>query len=182
MNTHKTILIVTLCILICGLIGYWLYLEKNRYTIIKSGSPGITYEIDKKTGKSWMLRYDKKIEQIDPEEKEKINLAMTQPLPNEEFKKVTGNALFSDLKTFCGDLYNGSTWIITKLNIRVKCMEWEREFSVITNISPLTTESFSFKVTGYKGNPNYDWLISGLWGHPEKSNIIDFGPPEKQLK
>jgi hypothetical protein len=75
-------------------------------------------------------------------------------LPVEEQAKVTGNANLSGYGSFSGKIYNGSNWTITEIKIRVAAkgengvVKWNREFMTTTTIGPLTTEDFSFNVTG----------------------------------
>ncbi len=174
MNTQKAVVITTISLILGGLIGYWFYLEANRYTIINTGAPVVAYEIDRKTGRTWMISGGVKTEQIDPEQEKLINESLTQRLPVQEWAKVTGNAAFSTYRdTFDGKLYNGTEWVIRRFVIKVKCMEadgserWTREFRVDQEIPPLTTESFSFAVTGQQGDPKCEWSISDLLGRPE---------------
>lgn len=174
MNTQKAAVLTTAFLIVGGLIGYWFYLEGNRYTIINTGAPGVAYQIDKKTGKTWMIRGGVKTEQFDPEQERLINESLTQRLPIEEWSKVTGNAGFSRYSdTFDGKLYNGTEWVITKFIVKVKCMNadkserWTRDFRVDKVIQPLTTESFSVAVTGQQGDPKYEWSISDIFGRKE---------------
>ncbi|HSV72556.1 MAG TPA: hypothetical protein VLH79_02215 [Chthonomonadales bacterium] len=174
MNTQKAVVITTISLILGGLVGYWFYLAAHRYTLINAGSPGVAYQIDRKTGRTWMIRGGVKREQIDPEQEKLINESLTQRLPVEAWAKVTGNAALSGYSgTFSGRLYNGTEWIITRFVIEVKCMEadgserWTRAFRVDQEIPPLTTEPFSFAVTGQQGDPKFEWSISDLFGRPE---------------
>ena len=174
MSTQKAVVITTISLILAGLIGYWFYLGANRYTIINAGAPGVAYEIDRKTGRTWMIRGGVKTEQIDPDQEKLISESLTGRLPAQEWAKVTGNAAFSSYSdTFAGKLYNGTEWVITRFVIKVKCMEadgserWTREFRVEQEIPSLTTKSFSFAVTGQEGNPKFEWSISDLLGRPE---------------
>ncbi len=174
MHTQKTVIIIAIILAIAGIIGYRSYLSANRYTIINAGAPGVAYQIDKKSGKTWIIRGDVKTEQIDTELEKQMNDSLSQSLPIQEWARVTGNAGFSSYgDKFQGKLYNGTTWIISRFVIRVVCMEqdgserWTREFRVDQEIPPLTTKSFSFDVTGQEGNTKIEWSISDLFGRPE---------------
>lgn len=103
MNTQKAAVITALILIIGGLIGYRFYLEGNRYTIINGGAPGVAYQIDKKTGRTWMIRGAVKTEHVD-------NEALSQQLPIEEWHKVTGNAGFS----WGGDSFYGKFVVTTE--------------------------------------------------------------------
>ncbi len=173
MNTQKAVVITAAALVLGGLIGYRFYLEAHRYTITNAGAPGVAYELDRKTGRTWMITGDTKTEQVDPEQEKLINQSLTQQLPTQEWSKVTGNAGFSRYSdTFDGKLYNGTNWVITRFVIKVRCMEadgserWTRDFRVDERIVPLTTESFSFAVTGQQGDPKFEWSISDLRGIP----------------
>lgn len=78
---HKSITIIIAILVAGGLAAYYLHLEHNRYEI-KTTSKGIAYEVDKKTGDSWVLIGQKKIAQKTPiplkelsEEEKAIKLA-----------------------------------------------------------------------------------------------------------
>ncbi len=62
---HKSITIIVAILVAGGLVAYYLHLEHNRYEI-KTTSKGIAYEVDKKTGNSWMLRGKMKVAQEIP--------------------------------------------------------------------------------------------------------------------
>ena len=56
MNTYKiNSLIISLAIIcIAGVVAYYLHLQNDRYVIINSEN-GIAYELDKKSGETWVV-------------------------------------------------------------------------------------------------------------------------------
>ncbi|MEK6325283.1 MAG: hypothetical protein AABN33_26890 [Acidobacteriota bacterium] len=174
MNTQKTIIVVTAILAVAGVLSYYIYQENNRYMITNAGAPGVIYEIDKKTGRTWILQGGSKVEQKDPEVEKTLEEATLQQLPALECLKITGDADLSgfDIGHFSGKLYNGSNWTVKRFVVRLRCSErdgaerWTREFNVLKGISPLTTESFSLNVTGYQGNPKVEWSLAEIYGRP----------------
>lgn len=57
MFTQKTVIVIVICI--AALIGYWMYLEGTRYSISVTGE-GRGFQLDKKTGKTWVLYHGRK--------------------------------------------------------------------------------------------------------------------------
>ncbi len=49
----KTAIGITLIVAVALLVGYYMYLQNNRYTIVGAGR--FAYKIDKKTGKTWLI-------------------------------------------------------------------------------------------------------------------------------
>lgn len=164
---NKTVVAVVGILAAACLIGLYIWASHNRYYIM-TGDSGVAYEVDRKTGESWMLYGGKKIPQqggIESRDKE-------QELPHAEATKITGNASLSN-GYFSGKLYNGSDWIVTRVVINVSAKEedesvrWSRDFSENLTIKPLTTESFSFAVTGDHGIKDAPWGIKQVFGYKE---------------
>ncbi len=84
---NKTAIWITTIIAVATVISFYLWASHNRYSIITS-SEGLAYQVDRKTGKSWALIGDQKIEQNSPNVKEGPEFK----LPLDEQMKITGNA------------------------------------------------------------------------------------------
>ena len=70
MNKSKYLFITIIIFVLCSLGAYYLYLENNRFSIVKD--KGIAYQIDKKTGYSWVIMGYKKERHEKPKPPEKI--------------------------------------------------------------------------------------------------------------
>jgi hypothetical protein len=139
---NKTVVAVVSILAAASLIGLYIWASHHRYYIM-SGDRGVAYEVDRKTGESWMLYGEKKI----PQQGGAESRHKEQELPSAEAAKVTGNAGLS-YGLFSGKLYNGSDWVVTKVVVNVSAKEddgtirWSRDLSEAVTIRPLTTESF----------------------------------------
>jgi len=88
----RTVISIAAILSIAGIIGFYIWISHNRYYIIL-GNHGIAYEVDKKTGRTWMLQGGQKILQSEKKHyKEK-------ELPPIELLKISGKA---DLKKIFG--------------------------------------------------------------------------------
>lgn len=163
---NKTIAAVAIILVIGGLVGWNQYLNKNRYYLV-GADKAIAYEIDRQTGKTWMIRGYKKKEH---KESPKIQKALTV-LDKDQLTKVTGNADLSS-GTFSGKLYNGCDWVVDEVIFLVIAKEddgavrWERKFRVEgLELKPLETNYFSVTVTGEKKIGSFNWGIVKALGY-----------------
>ena len=145
---NKTVVAVVGIIAVVLLIGFYVWSSHNRYYIMMS-SRGVAYEVDRKTGKSWMLLDKKKIPHEDITRRE-------EELPPVEAAKVEGNAHLS-YGFVAGSIYNGSTWTLTRIIVNITAMEqdgsvrWSRDFSENIKVESLQSEFFSVHVNGIQG-------------------------------
>jgi len=166
-TTSKMILAVISILTVAGLVVFYIWSSHNRYYIM-SGSEGRAYEVDRKTGQSWLLYGARKIEQQGDEESHRKDAE----LPFEQASKITGNASIS-YGSFSGKLYNGSEWTVSRAILSVTAKNesgtvlWTRDFSTSLNIKSLTTGSFDVSVAGDYGVKNVDWNIKSVFGYKE---------------
>lgn len=163
---NKTVVALAVVIAVILLVGFYIWSSHNRYYIM-TGSEGVAYEVDRKTGESWMLYGGRKIPQEGPSSKRH-----QEPLPHAEASKVTGNAALS-FGSFSGKIYNGSSWTVTRIVINVTAKEaddtvrWSRDFSENVTVSPLSTESFYVSVTGAHDIKDAFWTIKQVFGYKD---------------
>ena len=127
---HKSITIIIAILVAGGLVAYYLHLEHNRYEITttsKFGPLGIAYEVDKKTGDSWMLIGEKKIAQETPiplkelsEEEKAIKLARSantfdKSKDNDSFVKKVMQELKGSIKIIGWEArkYDDQTYVVS---------------------------------------------------------------------
>jgi hypothetical protein len=165
------------------LIAFYIWSSHNRYYIM-TGSQGTAYEVDRKTGESWMLHRDRKVAQQEGE-KSRHN---EQEIPFVDASKITGNAGLLPSNSFwpgsaerkpsgifSGTLYNGSDWTVTRVIVRIQAKDkdgtvrWLRDFSatLVPELRPLTTESFSLTVVDEQEIKEAAWNIKKLFGYKE---------------
>jgi len=130
-----------------------------------SAANGRAYEVDRKTGETWLLVGTQKLPHSQTEKK-------AQRLPYIEHIKVTGNAShrarYSD---FDGKLYNGSSWKLTRVVFTLEAKEadgsvrWSRDHSKTLDLPTLQTGSFSVKLVGDTG-ASVSWTaIKEVYGY-----------------
>lgn len=123
MNMSRTAIVALSVVALAAVAMYYIHESENRYTMLVSG-PGVTYKIDKKTGRSWKFSGNKSTEMISREEMAK----RSAPLPKEERDKITGTGGFSrHADGFRGQIYNGSDWTITGFVVVIDCLMPEQE-------------------------------------------------------
>ena len=98
-SKHKYV-VLAVVILVAVLGAYWLYLNHNRFYIVVS-SKGLAYEVDRRTGKTWVLRGSAKELQTSSDEEG------LRQLPSTELLQLTGSASLPGTGSFYGSLYNG---------------------------------------------------------------------------
>ena len=170
--TNKTAIGIVAIVAATCLTAYYIWSSHNRFNLMP-GPQGVAFEVDRKTGETWLLAGGRKIPQI-PQQTEAESRKKEQDLPGFEANKVTGNASLNQGDgTFSGKLYNGSDWTVSRAVIFVSAKEkdgsvrWARDFSVSLAIPPLTTTSFSFTVADEQGIVEAPWYIKKVVGHKE---------------
>lgn len=164
---NKTIFFIAILLVVGTIVTIYIWSSYNRYYIM-TGKEGIAYQVDKKTGKTWVLRGTQKIQQEDPESLDKYN--KEKELPYMEQLKITGNAGLS-FGSFSGKIYNGGSWTVTLVLINVTAKEnngsvrWSRDFSEKILIEPLSTNYFSITLTGSEGITDAPWYIKKVYGY-----------------
>jgi hypothetical protein len=166
-RVNLTAVVVLGILALTALGAFYIWSAHNRFYIM-SGSQGIAYEIDRKTGETWMLRGGNKTPHNWPQSRAKS----VEEIPPFDSAKITGNAgLGSGL--FSGKIYNGSSWTVTKIIVTVTAKEengstrWTRDFAHDIQIPPLTTASLYITVTGEQGIKEAPWTIKSAWGYKE---------------
>jgi len=129
---QKTILGITALIVFGAVVAYCSYLDHNRYKVT-STSNGIAYEVDTKTGKSWMLAGATKTQQED-----RIVVEKAAKLPHEERTQLHGTAAVSNINYIECNIYNGSNYKVTELYVRdtVKNGAGDDEINRVYMMSP----------------------------------------------
>jgi hypothetical protein len=164
---NKTVVAVVGIVAVACLVGFYIWASHNRYYIM-TGSQGVAYEVDRKTGESWMLYGARKI----PQQGGGESRQKEEELPYAEASKITGNAGLS-YGLFSGKLYNGSGWVVTRVIVNISAKEkdgtvrWSRDFSEAVTIRPFTAGSFSITVTGEQGIKDAPWSIKNVFGYKE---------------
>lgn len=156
-------------IVTCGfLVGFYIWSSHNRFYVV-SGSQGVAYEVDRKTGESWSLYGARKTRH----EGTVVPKTQGETIPPWEAAKITGNAGLSGFGEFSGKLYNGSSWTVTRVIFTVTAKDeggatrWTRDLVENVEIAPLTTGSFSVSITGDQGVKDMSWSIKEAFGRKE---------------
>jgi len=159
---NKTVIAVFGIVAVASLIAFYIWVSLNRY-YVTTGSAGVAYEVDRKTGESWMLHGDKKIRQKGGGESRQKG----EELPYAEARKVNARGEVSH-GAFFGELYNGSDWAVTRLILNLSLKEqdgsvrWSRDYSKAVTITPLTWGEFTIVIGGEDEMKNTDWTINNI--------------------
>ena len=169
---NKTKIAIVGVVTLAGLIAFYLYVTNNRFYISPSAK-GLSYKIDKRTGKTWILRGGTMHPVTDPEPEKPA--PQLRSFPPEERSKITGNAGLQYGTLFQGKLYNGSKWYAREVYVTITAKEsdgslrWSRQFKDDIFIGSLSTECFQIQVTGAKG-AQISWVINDVKGYPDEEH------------
>jgi len=157
------------------LLAYYLWLSNNRFYIVSSPE-GVAYQVDRRTGKTWVVFGKKKVPH---------DIKM-EPLPSLDLIKGLAQVDLYSCE-LSGEIYNGTKdWFLARIEGRVhrvssKLKAWESTFVVnfadgvaITDwgIEPLGRESFSVKLFGCPNDWShveefeFEWHIDSAYGYP----------------
>lgn len=162
MNT-KSIAIICATLILIGLLFWPTLYRYDKMTLQGNTFPVKTHRLTGYTKYFLMGRWI-------PQEGQKRS-KQSDILPVGEQTKVTGNAGLSGVGSFRGKIYNGSSWTITDMIIRVIAREkngnvrWERNFKETQIISPLSTASIYIEVTGDENVASTEWYIEEIRGY-----------------
>jgi hypothetical protein len=166
---NRTAIAIVALVITGTLGGTYLYLSSNRYYIIPAAE-GMAYQIDRKTGETWLLVGDERIPH------NKADLQGAEPelrsFPAVEGAKVVGTGAFDKYGSyFEGELYNGSAWyprevVITILAInRDGQTRWVHQYKGDFHAEPLTAGYVKISVADAKG-ASCSWRIDEVRGFP----------------
>ena len=68
---NKTIIFATIIVMAGLVIGFYLYTENTRYSLL-APTEAVIYKIDRKTGQVWQMSYDQKRPMAVPVEQERL--------------------------------------------------------------------------------------------------------------
>lgn len=163
---NKTVIAIVGILAVAGLIAFYIWSSHNRFVTL-SGSQGVAYEVDRKTGQSWMLLGSRKIAQQATDEN-----SNDRELPLQDAAKISGTAGIGP-GYFSGKLYNGSGYTVTRVVLSVSAkdeagkIKWSRDLSTTISIKPLTTSSFFITLTDDYGVKDASWSLKSAFGFQE---------------
>ncbi|NQU06281.1 MAG: hypothetical protein HQ568_09335 [Calditrichaeota bacterium] len=118
--------VIAIVSIICGtlLLGTYLFLEKNRYSIVTT-EKGVAYKLDKQTGKTWFVRYgSEKLTVLDSnsyvaesktQKETAIRIAKSSHLLSEGGTKSNEQYIRKEFNSLKGDVnFNG--WQVCEVN------------------------------------------------------------------
>jgi hypothetical protein len=152
-----------------------------------SGPEGVAYQVDRRTGKSWVIFGKKKVP----------NDIKMEPLPSLSLSLIEGFARINfDSCELSGEIYNGSKdWFLARIEGRARVEGgvndegevWESSFAVsfadniaITDwgVEPLGREGFFAYLfgcpKGYTGE--FEWHIDSAYGYPADKVLFHMNP------
>lgn len=156
-------------LVLCGLlllVGVLVWPTPYRYEKLQQGRDTILMRIHRLTGKAEQYVYGRWLS-TQPDQPER----RPQSLPMVELTKLSGNAGFEGRGIFSGKLYNGTSWTITEITVRIvargiRKQLWDRKFVAQVHAPRLSVSRFSFQVTGDEEVVDFDWYILEAKGYP----------------
>jgi hypothetical protein len=156
-------------VLLMAIYAYRYYVSSTRYYMIQT-KEGEVYEIDRRTGDTWVIRGSKKT---------KVEDESTVPvLPDAEMEKIEGELKLNDAGSLIGKLYNGTDWKLNQVTLTVTLnskdgKSWTRKFVHDVDGDPFATFDV-FVPTGKKnifssldsGTINHTWHLKEVRGFP----------------
>jgi hypothetical protein len=165
MNT-KSIAIICATVILIGILFWPTLYRYDRMTLGRNTLPVRTHRV---TGYTEYFLNGKWIPQEGQQSSKKSKM-----LPLDERIKVTGNAGLNGDGSFSGKVYNGSSWTITDMIIRVIAKEkngsvrWDRKFKEAQVIPALSTARIHITVTGDENVASFEWNIEEIRGYKEE--------------
>lgn len=165
---RKTI-ISTVSIMVFGMaLVFFVHSSNNRFALVIN-EDGKTYQIDKRSGKTWLIEGDKKTPLDDPAApRPKLEEFEVAP---EELKKLQVEGRINK-GTFFGKLYNGTDQPLTRVTFKVNAREadgrlrWSRDFTEGMFVKPQTTGRFAITVTDGDDVGDVSWTVMKAFTRP----------------
>jgi hypothetical protein len=163
----KSIFVICTAIILIGLLFWPTPYRYDNMTIEGNIFPVRTFRLTGNTEYYLMGDWIGK----EKSKKDQVKIKESELLPIEESSKITGSLYIDHFGSLCGEIYNGSNWIITDVILRVVVKEkkgkvrWDRRFKDELNITPLSTSNIHLKVTGNEDIPLFEWSLEEVRGH-----------------
>jgi len=168
-------LIAAVSIMVAGMsLVFFIHSSFNRYSLF-TAKDGKTYEVDKRSGRTWLLDGKKKVpvEDIDASRPILEEIEMTK----DEVAQIAAEARLSN-GTFLGRIYNGTDKPLTRVIMRVTAKEtdgtvrWSRDYTEGLFIKPLTTGHFNISVTDGDNLGDVSWVVTQAFTRPLTNKSI----------
>ncbi|WP_432823491.1 hypothetical protein [Trichloromonas sp.] len=162
-------LITAVSIMVAGMaLIFFVHSSNNRFSLL-TAADGQTYQVDKRSGRTWLIDGKNKIPVEDPD--------APRPLLEEfemaakDLEKLSVEARLSK-GTFLGKVYNGSNIPLTRVVLRVTAKEpdgslrWTRDFTEGMFVKPMTTGRFAMSVTDGDDLGEVTWTVAKAFTRP----------------
>jgi hypothetical protein len=153
-------------LVLSALVALYIWTSHNRFYVVRSSS-GEAYEIDRKTGQTWLLDGEEKTPMTGPKPVSTYATPRETEIPSDQAAKITGTASIYKGELY-GKFYNGSDWSVSRIVITVSEEEdtnsWTRDYSKEVEVSPLTTENFTIALDGSNKAKMSNWVIKQAFG------------------
>jgi hypothetical protein len=166
-------LIAAVSIMVAGMtLVFFIHSSNNRYALV-TGNNGQTYQVDKQSGRTWLIDGKKKIpvEDVDAPRPILAEFEMTA----EELPKISVEARLSK-GMFLGKIYNGTDIPLTRVILRVTAKEpdgslrWTRDLSEGLFVKPKTTGHLAISVTDGEDPGDVTWTITKAFSRSLTNN------------
>ncbi len=165
---QKTIL-TAVSIMVAGMtLIFFIQSSNNRFSIVTADN-GQTYQVDKRSGQTWLIDGKKKIPVEDPNAPRPILEEFE--MDAKEVAKLSVEARLSK-GTFLGKVYNGSHIPLTRVVLKVTAKEpngtlrWTRDLTEGMFVKPMTTGRFAMSVTDGDDLGEVTWTVVKAFSRP----------------
>jgi len=166
MNSIKKNYVIygSISVAIVVLLLAWIALDARRF-YISPGKNGIAYKVDRKTGKTWMIRGTSIVEVEEPEPERNL-----EELSRDDVKALEGRGGYSVGSLFRGSIYNPTNFHVRKVIIAVATPEgskeeWKREFVDEVIVDPQSTGIFHFDTLDGDKAGATEWGLVRAFGY-----------------
>ncbi|OHB26829.1 MAG: hypothetical protein A2X84_11910 [Desulfuromonadaceae bacterium GWC2_58_13] len=169
-------LIAAVSIMVAGMtLIFFIHSSYNRFAIVTANN-GQTYEVDKQSGRTWLIDGKKKIPVEDIDAPRPI--LEESEMSAEELSKISAEARLSK-GTLLGKIYNGTDIPLTRVILTVTAKEpdgtvrWTRDFTDGTFVKPMTTGHFNISVTDGDDLGEVTWTVTKAFTRPLTNKSIE---------
>ncbi|MDA1050608.1 MAG: hypothetical protein O3C40_09020 [Planctomycetota bacterium] len=153
---NKTAIAIAMIVATISLIGYYLYLTNDRYYILTSGM-GVAYEVDRRTGETWVLHGSTKRRQVDQS---------LEAMPDSDKSRITVENAALTFESFSATLHNRSEWTVEELVFQIITDEQSMQLKKAIKIEPFSTVRFSITTdVGDGASRRFNWELQQVRGY-----------------
>lgn len=153
-------------VLLLALANFFLWKGFDRYALAQEERSGVVYQLDKRTGQSWMLIAGRKVPVREVEGQQDYEL---RELNSFEGLLLTGSASIQHVSGGAGTwsfaIHNGLDSAIEEFVIAFSLKDssstvlWTKDFKVLERIEPLSSKIINLQIPGTGFDSTFEWSV-----------------------